>query len=505
MNPPALAKLGRRLLLLIPFALAAILLCYQLPAITGLHRDEAAFGLFAEKILAGQRPLTGFFNTYTAPIHSYIIAGSFAGLGESVFSLRISGVLFNLLSLLMYFDIMRRLAPAAASAALWLLATFPVFVVFSRISGENYAMNPLFVVGGVWLFLVALEQKRWWLAGIGWFFSALFFYCACWNHIVSLPTVASLGVIYLGFGRPSWRRLGQIFPWFLAGGLVGALPKIYLFFARNIPPLPMEQAASGRMPLPNAMANFLSTLGGDALYARATGEIVLSLNWVLPLALGAALVPLLYSRRTPEFRILAAMAAAFILAVAGSWLITPRWLLGSRIWLLPLWFVPGILAVGLHLLSHPLRWIVPVVVVTANLQALYLNYFHAFARTGGSSLAEINVGGRTENSSDFMDIRPVVAKLRAISNESLIFVEDFNPYRLRFLMPEARHRIGSISGVAVPSEGEKHFPAGSLIVMYRSTCPKDLLDGQRVRIRGTETSYREDLSTANQLVFEACE
>lgn len=504
MNRPALdppSQLGRILLRVAPVALAAFLLCYQLPLIAGLHRDEAAFGLFAEKILAGKRPLSGFFNNYTAPIHSYVIAGTFALLGESVFSLRLSGVLFNLLCLLVYFDIIRRLVPAAATAVLWLLATFPVFVVFSRISGENYAMNPLFVVGGVWFFLLALGQKNRWLAGAGWFCSALFFYCACWNHIVSLPTVASLGLVYLVFARPPLPRIVQMLPWFLAGGLFGAIPKIYQLVVHHIPPLPMDQAGSGRLPLMDALRNFFSTLGGDALYARATGGIVISATWGIAVVLLLALIPLFF--RSREARLLRALALAFALATLGSWLITPQWLLGSRIWLLPLWFVPGIIAIGSSLLSRPLRLGLPALMVAANLLALYLNYFQAFAKTGGSSLAEVDVGGRTENSSDFMDFQPVIARLRTVSGEPPLFVQDFNPYRMRFLMPEARGRIKHLSGVAVPSEGAENFPPGSLIVMYRSTCPDGLAGGEVIRIGGTETQYRADLSTDNQMVFQA--
>ena len=66
-----------------PVFVGAALLLYRLEDVAGLHRDEAAFGLFAEMIQEGLRPIQGLFNIYTSPIHSYIIAGFFSMFGEN--------------------------------------------------------------------------------------------------------------------------------------------------------------------------------------------------------------------------------------------------------------------------------------------------------------------------------------------------------------------------------------------------------------------------------------
>jgi len=132
---------------------AGVLLLFRLSDVAGLHRDEATFALVAQLIQDGFRPRTGPFNVYTAPIHSYIIAGFFSLLGESIWSLRLSGVLTNLLAAAALIDVVRRIDPSRALCTFWVLVTMPVFVIMSRMAGENFALNPLLLFGGVWLFM----------------------------------------------------------------------------------------------------------------------------------------------------------------------------------------------------------------------------------------------------------------------------------------------------------------------------------------------------------------
>src|SRR3989338_7204098 len=73
-----------------------IILFWKLGDIVGLHRDEAIFGLFAEMILDGARPLYGFFNNYTSPVHAYLLAAIIKLFGNSIWSLRFLGPVFTL-------------------------------------------------------------------------------------------------------------------------------------------------------------------------------------------------------------------------------------------------------------------------------------------------------------------------------------------------------------------------------------------------------------------------
>jgi hypothetical protein len=481
--------------IVVPLLLAVVMLTWKLSSIVGIHRDEAAFGLYAETILNGARPLSGFFNEYTAPMHSYIIAASFALMGESTFSLRISGVLFNLISLVLYFDILRRLLPRASISALWLMATLPMFVIFARISGENYSMNPLFVCGGIWTFLLAQGGGGGWRSGVGWLFSGLLFSLACWNHIISAPTVASIGLVYVLFAQPGKDIIQRVAPWFFGGVLVAALPKFYHMIFAKAPLVPLNSAGFERMSLWDAFLNMVYTLGGDALYARATGQVAISMNWILPVAalLAAGTLPFQKFLPPKEARCAWALVACFVLSFIGSWIVTPLGLIGSRIWLLPLWFIPAIIAVGLSTWPTSARRVGLAFIVATNLFAIGYNYFYTFQRTGGMALTEVYVGGRTDNSVDFLDLLPLVAKLRTVPNQPTIFIQDFNEFRLWFLMPEARQRIHVIG----PSQA---MPPGSLLVLYRPTGLTNLKDGQEFMIGATKIIYRDQLSTRNQIV-----
>jgi 4-amino-4-deoxy-L-arabinose transferase-like glycosyltransferase len=486
----------------LPVILASVLLTYKLSSIAGIHRDEAAFGLSAENILSGARPLSGFFNDYTAPMHSYVVAAMFALLGESTFSLRIGGVLFNLLSLILYFDIVRRLSPRAAVPALWLMATFPVFVVFSRISGENYSMNPFFLFGGIWAFIMAQACRRRWLSGASWWLSGLLFCLGCWNHIVSVAAVAGLGLVYLLFARPERKLLQRLAPWFLAGILVAALPKLYTVICRSAPLIPLAPSHLERMSPAYAFLNLIYTLGGDALYVRATGQVALSLNWMLPVAALAAISTLPFQKNMPpgQVRFAWALISCFGLSFLGSWIITPRALIGSRIWLLPLWFVPAIIAIRLTALSAPVRAVCLTAIVTGNLLAIGCNYFYTFQKTGGLAKGQVYVGGRFDNSIDFLDLTRLVANLRAVSGQPPIFIEDASEFRLWFLMPEARARIHAMGpSLGIPSQ----FPQGSLIAAYRPPGMSNIVDGQELPLGATRARYRARLSTSNYLVLQA--
>ena len=454
-----------------PLAAAGLLLLYRLSDVAGLHRDEAVFGLFAEWIQEGNWPMRAGFNVYTAPIHSYMIAGCFSIFGTSIWSLRISGVAFNLLALLAYGDVVRRIAPKRVAWLLWFVATLPMFVVFGRIAGENYALNPFFLFGGIWCYVVlASPHRSRWTRRAGVALTGLMFCLGVWNHVVFAPTAASVVAVYLLATRRSFGTTIRALPWFAMGGVLGAVPRLYgiLFLGHEVIPTG-EHLKTGLAPLWHATLNMIYTLGGNGLYARACGEIGVNLNWVLPMVVVASGSFFIQRRMTePHRRLWKYVALCAAMSLAGTWLITPALTLGSRVWLLGLWFVPFLLCVSLPESNRALRLSIGAALIAINVTSVGINYFHKYLQTGGTARKMVNVGGRRDNSWDFVDTRPLAEKLKQFEDE-YIYIEDDTPNRLRFLLPrEWRDRVWTVDK-ALRHPGA--IRPGSLVVAYRTPGP----------------------------------
>ncbi len=498
----------RRLLFwVLPLLAGSFLLLFRLCDVAGLHRDEATFGLFAEQIQNGLRPIRAYFNDYTSPIHSYIIAACFSIFGKSIWSLRINGVLLNLLAAIAYVDVVRRIVPKRAVWTLWFLVTLPAFVVMSRISGENYALNPLLLFGGIWCYYVlGSGGSSKWRSRPGYALSGLLLCLGVWNHIVFLPTAAAVIVAYAIASRAQLRRIINTAPWFFAGVFVGLVPKLYgvLFLGYDI--LPPDTDNLIRSPLSAALLNMIYTLGGDALYIRACGEILLPhINWIGPLAVVAS-TGILLSLKSEGNRkkTWVYVALCMVLSVAGTWFITPAGSIGSRIWLLPLWFAPLLVAVSLPDSRRLVRIGLGAALIVINISALGVNYFHNFLQDGGIPKEKVYVGGRYDNSWDFIDMRPLVKKLESCPDRGIYIIEDYNSDRLRFFAPAAaRDRIRTIR-ILFPDENEDipEIPIHSLIILYKEPSRKPELN---IRIRRNvviKAIRRADLSTNHYDVYE---
>jgi len=445
---------------------AAALTLYRLADVAGLYRDEAAFGLYAEQIQAGARPWHGYFNDYTAPLHSYLIAASFSLAGHSIWSLRISGVLLNLLAWVLYVDLVRRLFPAAATWAAWMLATFPMFVVFARIAGENYALNGFLLVASIWSFVVARSSTPTALSRIGYLLCGMFLALGMWNHLIFVPAVVSLALLFVLAQRHDWRGGAHTGVWIVAGLLLGAIPKLIAVFQNDGRVVTLE----GKVGLPahlfSALANFLYTLGADGLYATACGEIRQPLNIVLWAATAGACVWLLSGSGGAAAKRFAGWALAFVLLTfLLTWIITPYYKMTGRTWLLPLWVVPALLAISLSTLPRLQRWLVGSLIIGVNLVGLGTNYFHTFLETGGRT-PYVYSGGRGELGADFMDIRPTVARLAAAGDHP-IYLQDYTNHRLEFLLsPADRPRLRPFP----PTEdlASMPFEPGAWLALWRS-------------------------------------
>jgi 4-amino-4-deoxy-L-arabinose transferase-like glycosyltransferase len=448
------------------FLVAVVLTLFRLADVAGLYRDEAAFGLFAEQIQAGARPWHGYFNDYTAPLHSYLIAASFTWLGHSIWSLRISGVVLNLVAWCLYVDLVRRLFPAAVGWAAWLLATFPMFVVFARIAGENYALNGLLLVASVWCYTVANQSPSTGMQRWGYGFCGVALALGMWNHLIFVPAVVSLSLLFLVANRHRARAALPSVGWMLLGLAVGAVPKMVGMFLNQGRVVTLE----GKVGLPawpwEAAMNLLYTLGADGLYATACGEVRQPLNIILWAATAGALVWLLGGWGGATARRLASYVSAFVLLTfALTWFITPYYKMTGRTWLLPLWPMPGLLAMAVATLPSLQRWLVGTAVVAVNLVGLGMNYFDTFLETGGRA-PYVYSGGRNELGADFMEVRPTVARLVAAGDHP-IYLQDYTNHRLEFLLPlDQRARLRPFP----PTEqiGTTPFEPGALVALWRS-------------------------------------
>jgi len=480
-----------------PSVVAFFLLLYRLSDVAGLHRDEAAFGLFAEVIQKGFRPICGLFNFYTAPIHSYMIAFTFSILKESIWSLRISGVLFNIIAALFYIDILRRIIPQYAKATFWLLVTLPSFVVLSRIAGENYALNPFFLFGGIWFFYVLGNKESRFLSRIGYFFCGLFFYLGVWNHIVFLTSVLSVVISYLSFSKANIRHTLKGMTWFVLGIIIGSIPRLYGIVFLHFPVVPGEPPYKLSL-VSTAFLNMIYTLGGDALFNRACGKTIFSFNWFLPLCVIFSSLIVFSKKEVWIKKLWISVFSCIVINFAVIWLITPDGLTGSRLWLLPLWLVPLLLAIGLSTLGKKAYYLVIAAIVLVNISNIGINYFYSFVNTGGLAKEKVYVGGRYDNSWDFIDMRPLVEKIKD-TNAKRIYIEDFNVYRLVFLSSDSqRNKIRTLLDFLY---GQEEIPAGSLFVLYRRGNNDNFV--KPVAIKDKILEYQPALSVSNYLVFEA--
>ncbi|MBI5624991.1 MAG: glycosyltransferase family 39 protein [Elusimicrobia bacterium] len=483
--------------LLAALAAAAVLLGYRLDDVAGLHRDEAAFGLAAEAILRGElRPLAGLLSTYAAPLHSYGIALFFRLFGESLWSLRAGGVLANLLAAALYADLARRFLAGRAAWAAWFLVTMPSFVVLGRIAGENYALNPLLFMGGVWLFAVPGLRGTGRAQAAGLLAGGLCLGLAVWNHIVSLPSVLAAAAAYAVFVRPGRPFLVRSAALLLPGALLAAAAAAAALVsapALNSGASMLSNLSPAVLP---SLLNMLHTLGGGALYARACGEAALPLTFILPVALAAGLIAP-WRRSVPEGeRGLGKGLSAFVAAsFLGTCLITPAGMTGSRLWIIPLLAVPAVLALALPRRSLTAAFLGGGL-VAVNLAGLGWDYFHNFLEDGGVPRRAVFVGGGFDNSWDFMDLRPLAAT--AVKRPGTpVFVEDFNLWRLRFLLPPDQRERARLLTPEVLDRGAA--PAGSLFAFLNL---EDRLLPPLIRTRRLNLVRRPELSSRQFSVYE---
>ncbi len=138
---------------------------YRFPDLAGapaqVHGDEAACGLEARLILAGDVPNLLGIGWYDIPNLSFAIsAASMAMFGDDLFGLRAASAILGVLSIPLLFFLVRRLFdPRAAALAAAMLACSHWHVHFSRI-GTDYMQASFASLLALWFFVRALQDRR---------------------------------------------------------------------------------------------------------------------------------------------------------------------------------------------------------------------------------------------------------------------------------------------------------------------------------------------------------
>ena len=310
-------------------------------SVAGLEGDEAWFGFTAHTYLRGAHPhlpIAGM-NPYTGPPFLYLLMGVQDWLGPGIWSLRLPGVLFNSLALVLGHDLVRRhlgRGPALAACALW--ACLPALVGFERTAGEITALNPFLLAAGAWCLWAPARRWTWSLLG------GSLWGLGAYNHLILLPVPLALGLAALltsrrGAWRDFWARL--------LPALAGSAPWLYLL-GGNLLRGSQDPAGMGMAGSLWAMWSQGRLLDWD--FARLPLMLWLTLDGREVLRLLAGPAPW---NSGPWLGVL--LAAGALGLTAGAWRPRPGWglvwlglWLGASLgaaWLLPAWLA-GMVLVG---------------------------------------------------------------------------------------------------------------------------------------------------------------
>ena len=170
-------------LVAVAFAYLFLLLTYNLTGFTGLHVDEAWLGLVAAQIAeSGIQSIHGM-NTYSGTAFSALVSLLFVSDEISVFNLRLPGVLFNFLGMLILaYNAYRFEGRFGFWSFLILLLLFPGLFVLARIAWEVTAFH--FFLISIKVFVVSQLAYE---GRIPFYQAALFFLAGAfgtYNHFI---------------------------------------------------------------------------------------------------------------------------------------------------------------------------------------------------------------------------------------------------------------------------------------------------------------------------------
>lgn len=392
-------------------ALALALTAAFVNTLPGLNGDEAWVLLRVREIAGGDRP-TGGMSSYTGVLHAYLLWPLCRLFGYRVVVLRLFSATCNVAALMFLMRTIRRLyGGQQAIIAGLLVATAPAFVCFARFGVEITALTFLFAALGSWLVVRALASPgRQAPLAVA---AGLAFGLGAYNHVLAVTMPFAIGVGCLVVYRGAFVR-HPVTRWATLGVALGLVPRALQALA-GVPGVERGFLVAGLRSswrdLPAVPRVLAGVLDGDLVYQRFVGGRVVP---VLPY-LVAALVVLAFLRLRPgtprvaprERALLVALGVLLLATVA----ITPR--LSLRYFLLP---ALG----GIVLLARLQRGRVVALVAAANLTYLGVDYFFAFARSGGA-LSHFSLGSRLVETSDhFVRTDRLWRELRARGVEAVL-------------------------------------------------------------------------------------
>lgn len=389
-------------LLALSAALAAAFLFPFLGKIPGLNGDEAWLGLKVGEILAGNYPFCGL-RFYTGPLHYYLLAPFLQGFGYTVGSLRLFTAITSVISVGVYFLVLRRIFDAitAALAAL-LLVSSPWFVTYGRTAWAFNALAPVLLLTSIYFFLHALDRhgrvrNRWIVLAVATLALGV------WNHILLLTIPAVLLVFaWLCLRERQTRVLTAIYA--LAGGSIGIIPHLWcgsidaksewftLLYVSSVGFLTRLMEWPGL---------FLRIIQGDVLFLRFTGEVVFP-GSIIDVLFFILAISYVFVRALREGASKTAVYRGLLIGFLGVYLVTLSISPGNseRYFLLPLYFVPLIISLFFLEIMRRFRWqrsawLIVGILVAFNSMRIVRNYFIVSLASGGKS-AQFFMGSMPE-------------------------------------------------------------------------------------------------------------
>lgn len=374
-------------LLLLVLALAALLKLMWASRVPGVSGESAFFIWRAELILEGARPFQGM-TSRTGPLFDYLLALPVLIWGATPLVLKVAAVLPDTLALIFCYRALQREAgrPSALLGCL-LMGVSPLLVMTIRNPGEFSTLGPLLFFLGLDLLSLARQHPPLsLLAGLAWGLGIF-------NHSAFTIFPVTLGLAGLLVSRLSLLAAPQF--WGLGLGMLLAMAPRMLNRLLVPPQEVMSFFDPGRLrQLGGFLKMFWRSLDGEVVYKLFTGQHLMPTYGILPLALAAGVLLLLWGwwRRRDGLswleQVLAlALAAYLLLTPLGAPTANPRYftyatilamLLLGRAWARAYEWTPR--------RRRPLVWAGLACYVALSLASLGVNYFHAHLSGGGRPL-----------------------------------------------------------------------------------------------------------------------
>jgi 4-amino-4-deoxy-L-arabinose transferase-like glycosyltransferase len=168
------------------------------------NADEAVVGLMARHILQGERPVFFYGQAYLGSLDAWLIAGSFALLGESVLAIRVVQTLLYLGTLFTaYLLALRIYSNGWIARAAALLLAIPTVLVTLYTTATLGGYGEMLLIGNLLLLItLRLSDERWdWR---GWLLFGLLSGVGFWGFALVLVYLLPALVYLLAVGRRSF-------------------------------------------------------------------------------------------------------------------------------------------------------------------------------------------------------------------------------------------------------------------------------------------------------------